>query len=165
MFMEINAAVQSLRVLTDLVKANQTLRNFNELVAAVYEVNAKLLAVQSVALESQEKQAALTNCISELEKEIGELKNWNREAERYQLTEIAPGMVAYRLKAGMENNEPPHQLCANCFAKKEKSFLQSEPPGVRHTTHRCPRCQSTLVVPSTPRLPRGREEIEDWRDY
>ena len=52
---------------------------------AVYEVNAKLLAVQSVALESQEKQAALAQRIGELEKEIAELKDWNREAERYQL--------------------------------------------------------------------------------
>jgi hypothetical protein len=80
---EIVAAVQSARLLMDVVKANETLANFHELVAAVSEVNAKLMSAQTAALLSQEMQAALTERIHELEKEVAELKEWKREAERY----------------------------------------------------------------------------------
>jgi hypothetical protein len=151
MIAEITAAVQSLRVLGDLIQANHTFRNFNELVTAVYEVNAKLLAVQSVALESQEKQATFTQRIGELEKEIVKLKDWNREAERYQLTEVARGVFTYLLKPGMEQSEPAHMLCTNCFTQKEKSVLQADSPGRKSTTHRCPRCKNILAVPHATR--------------
>lgn len=144
MIAEITAAVQSFRAVSDLIQANHTLRNFNELVTAVYEVNAKLLAVQSVALTSQEKQATLTQRISELEKENMELKNWDRERERYELAEITTGMFAYRLKPGMEAGEPLHHLCANCFTKGEKAILQflSFPDKM----YRCQRCGSIMPV-------------------
>lgn len=82
---------------------------------------------------------------------IVDLEDWNREAERYQLTEVAPGGFVYRLKSGMERGEPPHDLCTNCFTKREKSILQSDPPGMKRTTHRCPRCKNILVVPNTDR--------------
>jgi hypothetical protein len=80
---EIVAAVHSARLLMDMVKANETLANFHELVAAVAEVNTKLLSAQTAALLSQETQAALTERIHELEKEVAVLKEWKREAERY----------------------------------------------------------------------------------
>jgi hypothetical protein len=71
---EIVAAVQSARLLMDVVKANEILANFHELVAAVSEVNAKLLSAQTAALLSQEKQEALIERIHQLEKEVAELK-------------------------------------------------------------------------------------------
>ena len=69
MVVEINAAIQSIKVLGDLIKANRSLRNFKETV---------------------------------------ELKDWNHEAERYQLAEISSGVFAYQLKPGMERGEPLH---------------------------------------------------------
>ena len=147
---EIAAAIQSVRVVTDIIKANHTLRNFNELVTAVYEVNAKLLTVQSVAMEAQEKQATLAERIRELEKEMMELKDWDTEKKRYQLTQIALGIFAYALKPGMEQNEPPHYLCTNCFTQKEKSILQAEAAGPQVFAYRCPRCQSKLPVAIRP---------------
>lgn len=144
MIAELNAAFQSLNVLNNWVQAHRTLRNFNELAAAVYEVSSKLLAVQSVALEAQEKQATFAERIRELEKEIVELKNWDREKERYQLTQISGGLLAYSLKPGMEDGEPPHNLCANCYHKGEKSILQYE--SALSKMYRCPRCQHVHVI-------------------
>ena len=71
---EIVAAVHSARLLMDIVKADKTLANFPELVAAVSEVNAKLMSAQTAALLSQEKQEALIERIHQLEKEVAELK-------------------------------------------------------------------------------------------
>jgi len=124
MIAEITGAIQSVKVLNELVKAARELKNFNELVAAVSEVNTKLMEAQSAALLAQERQSSFATRISELEKEIRELKNWDSEAKRYQLKEVAPGFFAYVLKPGMESGEPPHMLCANCFSKSQKTILQ-----------------------------------------
>ena len=48
MFVEITAAVQSVKVLNELVKAARGLKNFNDFVAAISEVNAKLMEAQSL---------------------------------------------------------------------------------------------------------------------
>jgi hypothetical protein len=152
MLIEMNAAVQSGRVLWDFIKTNKQLANASELHTAVSKLNAELARAWEMTLDAQEKQSSLQEKLAvcaervrQLEKELGELKDWNREAERYQLGMIAPSVPAYSLKPGMENDEPPHHLCANCFARKEKSFLQYGMPGVPLVIYRCTRCQSTFT--------------------
>jgi hypothetical protein len=115
MIAQITGAVQSVKVLNDLVKAARELKNFNELVAAVSEVNTRLMEAQSAALLAQEKQSFLTNRVSELEKEVMDINNWKGETQRYQLAKVGRGAFAYVLKRGMESGEPSHMLCANCF--------------------------------------------------
>jgi hypothetical protein len=121
---ELLLASQSVQALMTLLKAAQHLSNYNEIVAAVSEVNAKLMQANTVALSSQEKQASLTNRITELEIQLRELENWENEAQRYQLTKLASGAYAFSLKPGMEKAEPPHYLCATCMNQRKKSILQ-----------------------------------------
>jgi hypothetical protein len=148
MYAEIVGAINSVKIVNDLLKAAHTLSNYNELVAAVAEVNAKLMTASTVALESQEKQATLAQRVGELEKEIVKLKNWKRKAKRYQRTEIAPSVFAYDLKPGMEHGETAHHLCANCFEKGEESTLQADAAGTKVYTYSCPRCQNKFPVAS-----------------
>lgn len=148
MVLEMNAVIQSANALIGLIKAGYSVRNANEIATAVFDIMAKLTVAQAAVLASQEKQATLAQEKGELEKEIVELKNWDRERERYQLTEIITGVFVYSLKPGMENGEPPHNLCANCFAQREKSILQATSPGV--FTYRCPRCQNEFHVRNRP---------------
>ena len=51
MYAEINAAVQSAKALFEVVKANKGLAEYNEIVAAVSEVNTKLKQEKGSALE------------------------------------------------------------------------------------------------------------------
>lgn len=153
MMIEFNGALQSFNTLKNLISANKSLSNYNELVAAVSEVYAKLITAQSVAMASQEKQSTLTQRITELEKEIMQLKDWNREAERYQLTELTSGVFAYMVKSGMENGEPSHYLCANCFSQREKTILHLDDPGTMvRCFYFCPRCNGKFYVPSQKRV-------------
>lgn len=138
MLLEVNAAVQSARALMDVVKANKQLADFSELNTAVSKLNAELARAWEMTLASQEKQAtlqeekaALTKRIGDLEKEIAQLKDWNREAERYALTQVTSGIPAYVLQSDMERDAITHQLCANCFGNYKKSFLQYGPPATR----------------------------------
>jgi hypothetical protein len=137
MISEIIAAIQSAKVLNDLVKAARELKNYNEFVAAVSEVSSKLIDAQAAALTALDRQLSLTNRVSELEKDIMELKNWESEAKRYQLERVPSGFFAYVLKRGMEMGEPPHELCANCFQKRQKSIIQYDFSFSCYVCHNC----------------------------
>ncbi len=152
MIAEINAAIQSAKILGEVLKAAQGLKNYNEIVAAIYEVNSKLTNMTTVALEAQEKQLALSQRISELEKEIAELKDWQREAECYELAEVAVGVFTYRTKPGIKKNEPPHWLCTHCFTQRQKSTLQARGNGAYEYFH----CKSFLY------LPINSEDSSEW---
>lgn len=67
-----------------------------------------------------------TDTIRALEAEIVKLKDWNAEAQRYELADAGLGSVAYRLKPEEGMGEPAHWLCPNCFAESKKSFLVPE---------------------------------------
>jgi len=88
---------------------------------------------QSVAIELGEKilaareaQSALLERVSELEKEVAHLKAWDADKQRYKLSDAGNGIMTYTMKEGMENSEPFHQLCANCYNDGQKSVLQPE---------------------------------------
>ena len=146
MLHELLGAAQSVQALTTLLKAANGLANYNEIVAAVSQVNAKLMQANTVALAAQEKQASLATQIAELEKELAQFKNWERDSERYMLYTLAPGVFAYALKPGMENGEPPHLLCANCMSKRQKSLLQVASDGEYTRKYICHNCSSGLSV-------------------
>jgi hypothetical protein len=138
--MTINAAVQSGNVLWRIITASKQLIENSELVAAVSEVNTKLMSAQAVALNAQQEQLALAQRIRELEQKIVALEDWNREAERYELGEARSGIPAYIVKSGMEKGERAHPLCANCFSNRKKSFLQYGLPATRGLVS-CSQCK------------------------
>ncbi|WP_224702002.1 hypothetical protein [Devosia aquimaris] len=112
-----------------------------------------VLMIQKQVLEAQAAQLALVKRVGELEQEIVGLKDWEAEKQRYELKAIDRGAFAYMPKAGVEDEEPPHWLCANCFNKRQKSFLQFKgqdrsATGGRGTTatYGCDGCRATVTV-------------------
>ena len=124
MYAEISAAIASAKTALDIAKAAHGLANFNELVAAVSEVNTKLIQATAVALASQEKQSALADEIAQLKDKIRENENWETQMQRYMLFQFPTGSLVYAVKPGMEQGEPTHYLCASCVDKRQKSTLQ-----------------------------------------
>jgi len=133
------SAIESVKVLNNLLKTAYDLKNYNEWVSAVTEVNARLLETQGAALSLSER-------ISELEQQIMDLKNWEREAQRYQLAEIGSGVFAYRLKPGVQPPEPTHMLCANCYGQRKKSILQLYNQNELGEVYICHGCKSEISV-------------------
>lgn len=153
MLAEISAGFSSLKAASDIIKglnAANTQAAINEvkisLQERIFEAHAALSAAQTA-------QATTLQRISELEQEIMQLKDWEREKQRYQLNAIDRGAFAYVPKPGMDSSEPPHWLCANCFNRGQKSFLQFKgqdamPGGGRgdHSTYACDACKSSVKV-------------------
>ena len=151
MIQELAAAVQSAKVLTDLLKATHELRNANEFIAAVSEINSKLMEANIIALSSQEKQSSLAKRVSELEQQIVELEHWKSESERYQLSVLAPDVPIFTIKPGKENGEPPHKLCTNCYNKRQKGYLYQSDFDQNGTHYKCGTCDKTIIDYSHPK--------------
>ena len=145
MYAEISAAIASAKTALDIAKAANGLANYNELVAAVSEVNAKLIQATTVALASLEKQSALTSEIGELKGRLREVEDWEGQMRRYSLHEFPTKALAYALKSGMEEGQPVHYLCTACVDKKKKTTLQ--PNG--RLLH-CPECKTNIATQSAP---------------
>jgi hypothetical protein len=140
-----STVAQCLKTLDEWVQTHRHIADSAKVSATISEAYAKLIDAQSTVLASQQEQLTLTKRIGELEKEIAELKNWDRERERYQLTTITRGILAYRVKPGMEGDEPSHDLCTNCFDQGKKSILQCEQPiSIGPRFYICPRCKTSL---------------------
>ena len=86
--MEISSLLTSAKIAYDIAKGITALKtevDRNQAVAKVLEV---LIAVQTDALSMQEKQSSLTSRITELESQLQQIKNWESELQRYQLTRL-----------------------------------------------------------------------------
>ncbi len=117
------------------------------------ELLAQILSAQESEMRSQERESALARQVHELEQHIVQMEAWNAEKQRYQLTDFGAGTFAYALKPGMENDEPPHRACANCFKKGNISILQFRHRDIMsQDVYDCPSCKNDFQfgVPKNP---------------
>ena len=122
MYAEFLAAVQSTKVLIELVKGAKALSNHNELTTAVSEVNSKLMEAMTVALASQQTQSNQADEIAKLKSELRSIAAWESEATRYELRELSLGKFAYALRSELA---------------KGSLIISSARPASRRTGRRC----------------------------
>lgn len=146
MYAEITAAIQSVKTVGELAKAANSIANHNELMAAVAEVNARLMDATAVALSSQERHSELLNRIAELEGELVALRERQRVVQRYSLHKFPTGALAYRLNEVHEATEPAHFLCAKCVDDGGHTKLQ--PLGKRAL--KCVTCETVIAMEFDP---------------
>ncbi|WP_415034899.1 hypothetical protein [Azonexus sp.] len=109
-----------------------------ELTGIIFDVQQKLIAIQS-------DYAAVVARERDLEAKIMQLENWAHEQERYQLHELAPGTLTYRIKPAMQGTEPMHDLCPRCYQNGIKSILQNNGIEKGHHILLCPQCKTALI--------------------
>ena len=119
MYAEIKGALDSVKVMSDILEASKDLKNFNAIASALSKVNAQLMSATAVALASQEKQTTLASRVSELENQLREFENWEARFGAYELTKTAGGAVVYEFKG-----EPKHFACPSCVEKRQIQILQ-----------------------------------------
>jgi predicted nuclease with TOPRIM domain len=151
MLTDVNAALQSIRVVSDWLKANKSLKNYNELESAMADVNVKLHAAYNQIdaardkLESeknrlaicQEECSSLNQKIMDLTKELDDLRKSRAKDEKYQLHRFNSGAFTYALKPEFTNDEPMHYLCASCYREGVHAILNSFFNGKRFVCERC----------------------------
>jgi hypothetical protein len=137
---EVFAGISGLKLVMD------TLKGFKDINDATVR-NSVAMDLQAKILAAYQTQLAMTQQVSDLEKEVAQFKNWDAEKQRYELKDIGQSCVAYALKAGVQPPEPEHYLCANCYAQSKKRFLQKEHRSVgRLDVYVCNDCGVELYV-------------------
>jgi hypothetical protein len=142
----IAAALSSLNTLKNLAQAMIGLRDGQVLQEKVIEFNSALIDAQTKIFGVNEERTSLIDRIRELEKEVSDLKDWDREKRRYELIALAPNLVAYAIKDAMRGTEPPHYVCANCYTDGKKSYLQQVTKGDYFDKYHCNSCGEELGV-------------------
>ena len=122
-FTSITGALSGLNAAIQIVQGLKSTADSVAINEAKIGLQSAILDAQSGLLAAQSQQAESAKRIEALEQEIVHLKDWSTEAARYEPVDIYIGTIAYMPKLGMENGEPPHWLCANCFQRHRKSFL------------------------------------------
>ena len=148
MIAELATAYTGLKTALGLVKSLNAAATGAAINEVKIELQQVILDAQSALSSANEAQEATAARMRELEREVAGLKEWDREAGRYKLAEIAPGVRAYVLRPeAKREDEPEHEVCANCFAGGRHSFLQRETrfPG-RVLVAVCHGCGSTLTL-------------------
>jgi hypothetical protein len=139
MVAEVFAGLGAIKTAFDIAKGLKDIDDVARRNAAIIELQEKILTAQAA-------QAALVETVSELKKRVAELESWEADKQRYKLTEIAPGIVCYTVKEAMRGGEPPHRICANCYAAGKKSFLQQDIRGPYYDRFNCHACGATLSI-------------------
>lgn len=144
---EIAAAVTGIRSALEISKAMVGLRDAEAFRAKSIELKDVVLEAYDRAIEAREAYAAQADRIRALEAKIAQLESWEAEKQNYDLKQIGSGAFAYILKPEKRGAEAPHWLCANCFAKGQKAFLQNSNKIERgHSLVTCNNCDTTVPV-------------------
>ena len=120
---EIAAAITGFRASLDIAKAMIGLRDDEAFRTKAIELQTAISEALVKSIEAREAYAAQLARIRALETEIADLKAWDREKERYELTGNYMGAVTYMLKPDVRGTEPPHWLCPKCYTGGKKGFL------------------------------------------
>jgi hypothetical protein len=142
----ISGALSSIKAAGDIANAMLRLHDAKALQDKTIELNRAILSAQHDAIPANAAQSELVARVRELEREIAELKSWEADKSRYQLTDIGCGVVALAIKENMRNGEAFHRICADCAAKGKKSYLQPQVQGPYYDRYKCHGCGAELSV-------------------
>ena len=142
MYAEISSAITSAKAALEIAKTAHSLANYNELVAAISEVNTKLMDATAVALASQEKQSALMDEVRALKQELMKLEDWKGKSTDYILQAVGVEAIHFAqvYKPLVQSAKARHWACAKCFEEQKLYMLSA---GDQYT-HQCPNCKTEL---------------------
>lgn len=144
-------AASGLKTAADIAKAAMDVKSAVDVQGKVFELQRVILAAQQDTFSAQQTQSALLQEKRQLEERIRELEAWDRDKQRYQLSEVGSGTFAYTLKSEAKGSEPEHMLCAHCFQRGRKSILQrAKEDHARRPVFKCSDCRAEIVVRGMP---------------
>jgi len=141
----IQGTVAGLKLASDIAKGFLELKSLSDVQGKVIELQRAILSAQDSALAAHANQATMIETIRNMKEEIARLETWSTERQRFKLTELwDSGVVAYALKESMNESEPPHYICPNCYEEGRKSILNPQ----KHRNGRlmlvCQKCKNEL---------------------
>lgn len=142
----IGVVASSLNTAVNIAKAMLDIRDATLIQGKVFELQRAILEAQQSVFAANDERSTLIERIRTLEAEIARLETWAREKERYQLTEVCSGVVAYTLKPEAQGAEALHWLCPTCYQRGKKAILQAQEMAGSNRVWKCFECGTELRV-------------------
>lgn len=142
----IAGAFGGLKTAADLTQGLLALKTDAAVSGKAVELNRVIAEVQQQPFTAQANHAAQTSRIRELEAEVVNFKNWEQEKQRYQLHQLVPGTLVYRVKPDMQGTEPMHDICPNCYEQGVKSILQNGGLEKASEVVSCKHCKASFIA-------------------
>ena len=117
---------RSVRLASDIVKSLLTISKevaVNEKASELLQV---IISLQNDLLSLQSQYSGLLEAKCDLEQKLAELDNWKEIESQYDLHRLSSGSVIRLPNKFHPTPDKKYWLCANCFEKKKKSFLQPQ---------------------------------------
>ena len=142
--MDVTTALSTITALGELTKLIVSGKVDSEVKAKAAELNNSILSLQGTLFSLQTQNQELLQAKHNLENQLVEISNWNKQASRYELHELCPGVFVYALKENENDSEPAHYICPNCYQENRRSILQSKQKHWSGTKHVCsnPSCNA-----------------------
>ena len=144
--MDISSAYTSFKLVSELNNLLQASKIDSEVKKKSAELTNVIISLQESISLINAKNQELVEINNNLRNKVIKMSKWNKEAKRYVLKELVPGVVVYALKEDQCISEPNHYLCTNCYQEERKSILQKTFPAFGNATYECknPICKAVF---------------------
>jgi len=112
------------------------------------ELQNAIIGLQSAILGLQGENQVLTQKNLALKETLERNAKWDEQAQNYELTKIAEGVFAYRVKDQGQIASSP-LLCAPCFDSRHRGILQRVGQDYGGTMYRCGTCNKEIYDHAT----------------
>lgn len=147
MIAELLSAYQGLKSAKDIADGIHALDTRVEVQTRATQLLGIISDLQGTLLDMQTQMAAMAQRNAELEQRLLQMQHWQREETRYRLHRTDAGGFVYRYQGGADGrDEPPHELCADCYQKGIKSILQAAGTADWHLVAKCQACGAQVLI-------------------
>ena len=149
MLPEIVASMTAVRESLNLLKAINDAKTDLEIRNATFELQRKLQDIQLDNLKLIDLVYSYKTQVDQLTQRIDEKISFESQAEGYSPHTFESGTFTYINNAAINESDPPHYLCTNCYQHRIVSILQ--PCGIesRHFQNYCPHCNNKYLMERT----------------
>lgn len=147
MIAELTQSFALLKTASDLVKGFNSMQKEIAVGDIKIELNNIILALQANTSSLNEKYNSLVYRKDELEKEIANLKDFKSQKDKYVLSEITTGVIAYIPKDEKDRVSSNHWFCQNCLDNSQ-TFCIYQVKG-KHSMdidYHCPACKNQFTT-------------------
>ncbi|MGL5665378.1 MAG: hypothetical protein ACRDD9_04535 [Shewanella sp.] len=148
MITELSAAMTAIKETVSLAKVISGAKTDSEVMAAVIELQSKLLTLQTECFSLGDAIRSRDEEIMHLKAKIADFEDFKHQTEGYVLNQLDSGSFVYSQEKTVGGAEIAVHLCANCFSKHVASILQPIPSQNNHMFHRsrCLNCESVFFM-------------------
>lgn len=162
----VNQTLGTLKAAADAAEAAKTMDDVASVKGKVVEMLDLILTAHRAAAQTQSQLISMLQENFDLKIQLGKVEQWEGVASRYRLKDFGSNTFAYELKAELEDQEPSHLLCPNCFQTQRKAILQfSHTTNNQQKLYKCSSCSKDFTLGHRVRAQATRQNSSGWSGF